>query len=71
MELFYRPKISGLRLRESRRRARGKILRAADPEMPIKLSAEAGNIRAQKLYRSLGFTESDELDGDDLVFILR
>lgn len=48
-----------------------KILRAADPEMPIKLSAEAGNIRAQKLYRSLGFTESDELDGDDLVFILR
>ena len=48
-----------------------KILRAADPEMPIKLSAEAGNIKAQKLYRSLGFTKSDELDGDDLVFILR
>ena len=48
-----------------------KILRAAYPEMPIKLSAEAGNIRAQKLYRSLGFTESDELDGDDLVFVLR
>ena len=47
-----------------------KILRAADPETPIKLSTEASNTKAQKLYRSIGFTKSDELDGDDLVFIL-
>ncbi len=47
-----------------------KILRAADPKMPIKLSTEASNVKAQKLYRSIGFTKSDELDGDDLVFIL-
>ena len=48
-----------------------KILRAADPKRPIKLSTEASNIKAQTLYQSLGFTKSEELDGDDLVFILR
>lgn len=48
-----------------------KILRAADPKMPIKLSTEAFNTKAQRLYRSLGFTRSDELDGDDFVFVLR
>lgn len=47
-----------------------KILRAADSKMPIKLSTEALNTKAQKLYRSIGFTKSDELDGDDLVFVL-
>lgn len=47
-----------------------KILRAADPKMPIKISTEALNTKAQKLYRSIGFTKSDELDGDDLVFVL-
>lgn len=46
------------------------ILRAVDPHMPIKLSTEAANQRAQRLYRSLGFALSDELDGDDLVFVL-
>ena len=48
-----------------------KILRAADPKMPIKLSTEALNIKAQKLYQSVGFIKTDELDGDDLVFVLR
>ncbi len=47
-----------------------KILRAAGPEMPIRLSTEAHNTRARKLYQSLGFTKTDELDGDDPVFVL-
>lgn len=46
-----------------------KILKAVDPQMPIKLSTEVFNIKAQKLYCSIGFVKSDELDGDDLVFI--
>ena len=47
-----------------------RILKAAYPDTPIKLSTEACNGRAQRLYRSLGFTLSDERDGDDLVFVL-
>ncbi len=46
------------------------ILKAADPEKPIKLSTEVDNVRAQVLYQSLGFTKLNELDGDDLVFAL-
>ncbi len=47
-----------------------KILRAADPKTPIKLSTEASNAKAQRLYQSLGFAKTDELDGEDLVFAL-
>ena len=47
-----------------------KILRTADPKMPIKLSTEALNTNAQKLYRAIGFEKTNELDGDDIVFIL-
>lgn len=46
------------------------ILKAADPKMPVKLSTEMDNIKAQRLYTSIGFVKSEELDGDDLVFIL-
>lgn len=46
------------------------ILKAADPQMPIKLSTEVANTRAQRLYTSIGFVKSEEMDGDDLVFIL-
>lgn len=46
-----------------------RILKAADPAIPIKLSTENYNHRAQKLYESVGFVKSDEMDGDDLVFI--
>lgn len=46
-----------------------KILRAADPQTPIKLSTEQANSRAQKLYRSIGFVKSEEMDGDDWVFV--
>lgn len=46
------------------------ILKAADPDMPVKLSTEVANQRAQRLYRLLGFVQADELDGDDLVFVL-
>ena len=36
--------------------------------MSIKLSTEAANLQAQRLYLSLGFRKLDEMDGDDLVF---
>ena len=46
------------------------ILKAVSPDMPIKLSTEQSNVKAQRLYTSLGFIKSDELDGDDLVYVL-
>lgn len=48
-----------------------KILKSAMPELPVKLSAEKDNMKAQNLYKSIGFLLSDEIDGDDLVFIHR
>ena len=47
------------------------ILRAAVPDMPIKLSTERINLKAQKLYASLGFRHEGETDGNDLVFVYR
>ena len=47
------------------------ILLAAAPDTPIKLSTEKANHKAQQLYLDLGFHPTDELDGDDLVFIYR
>ena len=44
------------------------LLKAAFPEENIKLSTEVANLKAQALYRSLGFQQLDETDGDDLVF---
>lgn len=44
------------------------ILKAADPDKPIKLATEVCNTKAQQLYRSLGFRQLSEADGDDLVF---
>lgn len=46
-----------------------KILKAADPAVPIKLSAEQENKKAHRLYQSIGFRLSGERDGDDLVFV--
>lgn len=46
------------------------ILKSANPEKKIILSTEESNKKAQSLYISLGFEKSDEMDGDDLVFIL-
>ena len=45
-----------------------RLLQAADPEIPIKLSTEEANQKAQELYLSLGFRQLPERDGDDLVF---
>ena len=45
------------------------ILKAAMPELPIKLSSEQANEKAHRLYQAIGFQLSDEFDGDDLVFI--
>lgn len=44
------------------------LLKAANPDKPIKLATERGNGKAQRLYRSLGFELLPELDGDDIVF---
>ena len=46
-----------------------KILKTVDPQTPIKLSTEVANTKAQSLYSSIGFVKSEELDGDDLVFV--
>lgn len=45
------------------------ILKSAAPDQPIKLSTEKDNIKAQRLYCSIGFRLSPEMDGDDLVFV--
>ena len=45
-----------------------RFLKAMGGDMPIKLSAEVENTRAQRLYERIGFHRLDELDGDDLVF---
>ena len=45
-----------------------RILKAMGGDMPIKLSAEVENTRAQRLYERIGVHRLDELDGDDLVF---
>ncbi len=45
-----------------------RILKAANPDKPIKLATEKGNDKAQRLYRSLGFRLLPERDGDDIVF---
>ena len=46
------------------------ILRKANPNISIKLAAEKTNTKAHNLYYSLGFSKSDEMDGDDIVFLL-
>lgn len=46
------------------------ILKTANSYKTIKLATEKSNIKAHKLYMSLGFYESSEIDGDDIVFEL-
>ena len=46
------------------------ILKTIDSNKPIKIAVEESNKKAQNLYKSLGFTKLDELDGDDLVYSL-
>ena len=45
-----------------------RILKTADAGMPVKLSTEQENRKAQRLYQKIGFRKLDEMDGDDLVF---
>lgn len=47
-----------------------KILKAAASDIPVKLSTETDNGKAQGLYQSIGFVKTDEMDGDDYVFRL-
>ena len=44
------------------------ILRAAFPELKIKVAVEQANIRAQGIYNSLGLSFTGEMDGTDFVF---
>ena len=46
------------------------ILKAADRGLAIRLSVEADNLPSQRLCASLGFRRTEELDGDDLVYLL-
>lgn len=46
------------------------ILKTANQNKTIKLAAEKNNTKAHKLYSSLGFSKSSEMDGDDIVFVL-
>ena len=46
------------------------ILKTANRNKSIKLAAEKTNTKAHKLYSSLGFSKSAEMDGDDIVFVL-
>lgn len=44
------------------------ILKAAAPNKSTKLAVEAFNVKAQRLYESIGFNKLSEMDGDDMVF---
>ncbi len=44
------------------------LFRNMAPHCMIKLSTEGSNLKAQRLYLSLGFRKLEEMDGDDLVF---
>lgn len=48
-----------------------RLLLEAAPEYSIELTTEQNNEKAQRLYMRLGFEKSDELDGDDFVFLYR
>ena len=45
-----------------------KLFNIMNSDLEIKIAVEESNIKAQKLYETLGFIKTDELDGDDLVF---
>ena len=44
------------------------IFSIINKEIPIKIAVEEKNEKAQKLYETLGFIKTDELDGSDLVY---
>ncbi|MCM1098899.1 MAG: GNAT family N-acetyltransferase [Ruminococcus flavefaciens] len=48
-----------------------RLLLQAAPECPIELTTEQDNTKAQGLYTRLGFEKTDELDGDDFVFLYK
>ena len=47
-----------------------RLLKAANPAVPIRLAVEPENQKAQRLYRTLGFRPTAYRDGTDLVFAL-
>lgn len=48
-----------------------RVLKSINSKKHIKLATEQDNLKAHKLYESLGFEKTEELDGDDLVFQLK
>ena len=47
------------------------ILTKSNPNKNIKLATEQNNTKAHKLYESIGFKKTSELDGDDIVFVYK
>ena len=66
--LFIGMKNQGKGYGKSAAEAAVRLLKAANPDKPIKLATEKDNRKAQFLYQSLGFCLLPELDGDDIVF---
>ena len=64
---FLDAKFQGLGLGQKAAILAVKILKSAGIE-EIRLSVEADNTKAQRLYNSLGFQMLDEKDGDDIIF---
>lgn len=48
-----------------------RVLKAAEGALPVKLAVERTNLKAQQFFKSLGYVFSEEIYGDDLVFILK
>ncbi len=48
-----------------------RVLKNAAPECEIMLSVEQNNRKAQKLYTDIGFVNTGDYDGDDLIFAYR
>ena len=47
-----------------------RLLKVANPAVPIRLAVEPENQKAQRLYHTLGFRLAPAHDGDDLIFAL-
>ncbi len=48
-----------------------RVLKAAEGALPVKLAVGRTNLKAQRFFKSLGYELSEEIYGDDLVFILK
>ena len=47
-----------------------RLLKCACPDLPVKLAVDIGNEKAMNIYKSLGFHDSGEFDGDEHIFVM-